>query len=208
MKNVFFKREDAYRPSIWRQKKRLVLILFLICAILFFFYQFLFMSQLSKSELIIEDKAKLIYNTAKPISVQNIKVADIKVLLRGTRLSDLSKYKPNSNGKFTCFKSKLEIDFSMVNDDFCDCPEDGSDEPGTDACNEGHFYCKYQPRHLSGKENVIPSGRVNDGVCDCCDGSDEWNTTKVHDVLPLDVQKKIGTYQVPCPNLCLTPHST
>lgn len=58
----------------------------------------------------------------------------------------------------------------MINDDFCDCPEDGFDEPGTSACsNVGKFYCKNDG--YFGEE--ISSMFVNDGVCDCCDGSDE-----------------------------------
>ena len=30
------------------------------------------------------------------------------------------------------------------------------------------FYCEIE-------EKFIPSSRVNDGICDCCDASDEWN---------------------------------
>lgn len=57
--------------------------------------------------------------------------------------------------------------------DFRDCA-DGSDEPGTAACTliqqEQLFYCpneKSTPRY-------IYASRVGDGICDCCDGSDEW----------------------------------
>lgn len=33
-----------------------------------------------------------------------------------------------------------EIAWDRVNDDFCDCPYDGSDEPGTSACSNGDFF--------------------------------------------------------------------
>eukprot|EP00871_Galdieria_phlegrea_P002388 jgi/Galph1/314/GphlegSOOS_G5076.1 len=75
----------------------------------------------------------------------------------------------NRNGFFKCINSSHTIPFSNVNDDFCDCP-DGTDEPGTSACDGSSFYCEnigYLPK-------TIPSSQVNDGLCDCCDGSDEW----------------------------------
>lgn len=31
----------------------------------------------------------------------------------------------------------------------------------------------------------ISSGRVNDGICDCCDGSDEWKNVTVPQRLKL-----------------------
>jgi len=99
--------------------------------------------------------------------------------------------------KFTCLSSPSTIiDFSKVNDNYCDCP-DGSDEPGTAACSflstlsppqpvpgsaTGDsnitnalpgFYCKNKGHN----PEYIPFTYVNDGVCDydvCCDGSDEW----------------------------------
>ncbi|BCR87650.1 putative protein kinase C substrate [Aspergillus chevalieri] len=98
---------------------------------------------------------------------------------------------------FTCISHPaLQVPFSAVNDDYCDCP-DGSDEPGTSACSylSPHsplsvadrpgandldltsalpgFYCKNKGH----RPWYIPFQRVNDGICDydfCCDGSDEW----------------------------------
>ena len=56
---------------------------------------------------------------------------------------------------------------NQVNDDYCDC---GIDEPGTNAC-ESTFYC-FNNHHLP---LTIKSSRVNNGICDCCDGTDEYD---------------------------------
>lgn len=43
---------------------------------------------------------------------------------------------------------------------------------GTSACENGRFYCEnkmYTPKAIS-------SSLVNDQICDCCDGSDEYLT--------------------------------
>ena len=50
------------------------------------------------------------------------------------------------------------------------CLQDGSDEPGTAACSNAQFYCA----NRGFKPQLLPSSRVNDGICDCCDGADEW----------------------------------
>ncbi|XP_043485089.1 uncharacterized protein LOC122512959 isoform X2 [Leptopilina heterotoma] len=100
------------------------------------------------------------------------------VSLRGTNSRDIGKYLPNLRGNFICIASKKEIDFLKINDNYCDCPLDGSDEPGTNACNNGVFYCEVSSKKFPAK---IASYKVNDGVCDCCDGSDEWSGISLHD---------------------------
>ena len=50
-------------------------------------------------------------------------------------------YTPNTENMFQCINSKIFIPFEWVNDDFCDCTEDGSDEPATGACQNSKFYC-------------------------------------------------------------------
>ena len=105
---------------------------------------------------------------------------------------ELAAYTPK-NGKFTCLSGDRTIDFSSVNDDYCDCP-DGSDEPGpwpprpyraagrrpsadafcpllavqgtgTSACPNGQFFC----RNAGFIGKFIPSSRVGDRVCGTCD---------------------------------------
>nr|XP_029734154.1 uncharacterized protein LOC115254235 isoform X2 [Aedes albopictus] len=99
-----------------------------------------------------------------------------KRILRGIRLRDIDAYSVRTTAMFRCLSGKREISWSRVNDDYCDCPEDGSDEPGTNACEKGRFYCRFQKRHQTGRGGYasVPSSWVNDGICDCCDGSDEW----------------------------------
>lgn len=57
---------------------------------------------------------------------------------------------------FQCLDGSKIIPFLQVNDDYCDCP-DGSDEPGTEACYNGIFYCANEG-HTS---KIISSSRVN-----------------------------------------------
>jgi protein kinase C substrate 80K-H len=69
---------------------------------------------------------------------------------------------------FVCDNGKTVLKPGQINDEYCDC-KDGKDEPGTSACSHGTFYC----RNKGYKIISIPSSRVDDGICDCCDASDE-----------------------------------
>lgn len=98
-------------------------------------------------------------------------------LIRGTHQKQFNFYVPDDDYKFQCIESGEMIAFGRVNDNFCDCL-DGTDEPGTNACPNGIFYCRHQQMFTSRyTKNFIPSSMVNDGICDCCDGSDEWEGT-------------------------------
>ena len=101
-------------------------------------------------------------------------------LIRGLHPNKKAFYKVGVD--FTCLDGSLAIPFSFVNDDYCDCTGDGSDEPGTAACERGRFFCQNK-----GHQSLeLLSSRVNDGICDCCDGGDEY--------------EKVGG--VECPNTC------
>ncbi|KAG6751197.1 hypothetical protein POTOM_045716 [Populus tomentosa] len=83
-----------------------------------------------------------------------------------------------------CKDGSKSFSRDRLNDNFCDCL-DGTDEPGsnhggcdfdlyagTSACPRGKFYC----RNAGSTPNFIFSSRVNDQICDCCDGSDEYDS--------------------------------
>uniref|UniRef100_A0A7S2WID1 Glucosidase 2 subunit beta n=1 Tax=Rhizochromulina marina TaxID=1034831 RepID=A0A7S2WID1_9STRA len=98
-------------------------------------------------------------------------------------------------GRLICDHGKRSVPPGRVNDDYCDCIHDGLDEISTGACagvsaNTVDFWC-----HNEGFDaHFIPSSRVGDGICDCCDGEDEvfalWHGTQG------------GGAVSPCPNTC------
>ncbi|XP_064101404.1 uncharacterized protein LOC135212032 [Macrobrachium nipponense] len=117
----------------------------------------------------------------------------------GELVAATSQKSATSDETFTCHTSGIVISKDKVNDDYCDCPEDGSDEPRTNACTNSKFVCV---KVMKGFPESIPSAWVNDGICDCCDGSDEWQKKIVKTFLPLALQRKIGQFFSPCPNHC------
>lgn len=118
--------------------------------------------------------------------------------VRGIPVESQAKFAAQRvNGVFVCSDGSREFADTAVNDDFCDCP-DGSDEPGTSACaglpavslaKGWGFACNWwQPAltveiagggHIDNIEAVwgilVRHSAVNDGICDCCAGEDEWH---------------------------------
>ncbi|EAY16865.1 hypothetical protein TVAG_150160 [Trichomonas vaginalis G3] len=99
--------------------------------------------------------------------VEKVPVENIRGISPNTKSQYLRSLKW-TKGVFQCFDKSKTIPIERVNDGYCDCL-DGSDEPGTNACGTGLFYC----RNRGSYPKEIPKWLVGDGVCDCCDGSDE-----------------------------------
>ncbi|CCK68115.1 Gtb1p KNAG_0A04410 [Huiozyma naganishii CBS 8797] len=107
----------------------------------------------------------------------------LKLLGLSPKQEELYNNALSPDGKWTCLSDpSIQLNITQLNDGICDCP-DGSDEPGTAACNTEDspletrlFYCANEgfiPRYIS-------ASSVNDGVCDCCDCSDENIDIKVN----------------------------
>ena len=109
--------------------------------------------------------------------------------LRGVMYTLKDKYTQSIDttaNTFTCLDGSKTIKLSRLNDDYCDC-KDGSDEPGTAACTfpvTGSLNPDVISRETfrfqctnTGFEKLNQQffhSRINDGICDCCDGSDEY----------------------------------
>uniref|UniRef100_A0A1B6HK90 Glucosidase II beta subunit N-terminal domain-containing protein n=1 Tax=Homalodisca liturata TaxID=320908 RepID=A0A1B6HK90_9HEMI len=196
--------------GIKRVRLRTVTISVIVTSLVLLVYQIMISYKITSVEM--EEKPEEM-RSAK-VEVLDVKIAkfsstspksEIDIMpkiptFKGTLLKD-KNYIPNVNGKIFCAMDSIEIDMSRINDDYCDCPTDGMDEPGTNACVNGRFFCNYQA-DLRNRPKSIPSSRVNDGVCDCCDGSDEWNGFQLPNRLADDIQKSLGRFQSPCSYHC------
>lgn len=97
-----------------------------------------------------------------------------------------------------------------LNDDYCDCI-DGSDETSTSACSGSslglgrtvinNFNRRTSFKCPNGVLNVtIPYSRLQDGVCDCCDGADEVDSPFKEFVVPGG--REAGKRLSSCPDTC------
>ena len=59
----------------------------------------------------------------------------------------------------------------FINDNYCDCIDDGSDETTTSACS--HVLVHRPVFKCDDGETIIFASRIKDGVADCHDGTDE-----------------------------------
>lgn len=152
----------SWKRRFLRKKLKYTLIYVSIAAIIFVIHQLFYFRELNQAivgKLINESVRTSNYITTGKVSSKWNEPLHSKlfrdkegriVSLRGTREEDILKYLPNVRGKFVCFGSKDEIDFFKVNDNYCDCPSDGSDEPGTNACNNGVFNCEHSSSQFIG----------------------------------------------------------
>ncbi|XP_031845113.1 uncharacterized protein LOC116432395 [Nomia melanderi] len=203
------KTEVSWKRRFLRKKLKYTLFCVFVVAVIFVVHQLFYFKELNQavvgklisgsvrtSDYIITNKVASKRNESFHSKLLRDKDGRT-VSLHGTRDKDISKYLPNSRGNFVCFTSKAEIDFLKINDNYCDCPVDGSDEPGTNACNNGVFYCEISSTQIILK---IPSYKVNDGVCDCCNGSDEWTQLELSHIN--NDPRNISHYKSKCQNRC------
>jgi len=108
---------------------------------------------------------------------------------------------------FLSNETKFSVPPNRINDNYCDCPVDGGmDEFSTEACSgslhggwtgikKQHIRCLQYPNLY------LHQSRLNDYICDCCDGSDEINTSctnvcdNIHKAQRLTRSKLIGDYE-------------
>jgi len=217
------------RRRVTPQQSPFVIVVLLACTVIILqFVSFLFSeddisSKLIEKEKVLKEKLSPGSDFADYSNEHSVHMGGRKTQIRrrpvanvvGIQHNLLMHYAPNRDNNFKCLSNSKEIPFDWVNDDYCDCEEDGSDEPATGACQNGKFYCTQHSseteskRFPSGKgpktgPEWILSSRVNDGICDCCDGSDEWKSYQPlgKSTLPHQKQEKLHKYQTPCQNFC------
>lgn len=73
------------------------------------------------------------------------------------------------------FAHALDDTLAIYDDNYCDF-SDGRDEHHSSACSHVTPAVKFTCADFTSRAYTIPTSRVNDGVCDCCDGSDEYGS--------------------------------
>ncbi|OEU11075.1 hypothetical protein FRACYDRAFT_246179 [Fragilariopsis cylindrus CCMP1102] len=122
-----------------------------------------------------------------PLEIEGVDSSH-EVIIKSSKDSTANKHKRPEI--ITCGDG---VTVGFLNDDYCDCPYDGLDEPDTSACSNVlvsklKFSCGRRNNNDNGNHGNgggdmsklktttkwIYSSRVNDGIIDCPDGSDEY----------------------------------
>ncbi|XP_061704321.1 uncharacterized protein LOC133515756 [Cydia pomonella] len=185
-----------------RKKKNIITltICMVISFILYQLYFFLSITSASSGDRVIPVHVADIENIVH-VRPESDKYINNHGVIKGVLYYTMLQYRPDAKGDFKCLKSDQYIPFEQVNDDYCDC-DDSSDEPSTNACVNGTFYCDNQSSNKRVAPNSVPSSKVNDGICDCCDGSDEWLQENNVKLLSQANKRHYRYYGSKCLNLC------
>lgn len=153
------------------------------------------LSKFSVLVLLLFLAATLLVSSSFQVSASSSSSSNIRGIMSELR-EQYDKAVNTAANTFTCLDGSKTMKLSRVNDQHCDCA-DGSDEPGSSACttvaragsapspSSFRFQCTNEGFPNLHKQ-VFFHSRVNDGICDCCDGSDEY-------LYPGSTQ---------CPNIC------
>ncbi|KAJ0177605.1 hypothetical protein K1T71_006478 [Dendrolimus kikuchii] len=187
------------------KKKKNIIILTLCVVISFILYQLYFFLTIT-SETASSSRVIPVLDRAKVKELMHLRSEDDKFInnigvIRGVFYAHMPKYRPDDNNEFKCLKTGEKIAFELLNDDYCDC-DDGTDEPSTNACVNGTFYCDTQYHSKPILLHQIQSSKVNDGICDCCDGSDEFTHEPNKKLLSQSNDRHYRYYVTKCPNNC------
>jgi len=200
---------NAFKPAFLRQRIYVIFIALIVVSVLLFVYQAFTVGRLAhilytdderrqQSGFVLNKGYQKADDLMEPMQPPEPQRRTIEI--KGVLHRDLKHYIPNARGNFKCVHTGVEISYDKVNDDYCDC-DDGTDEPSTNACPHGRFFCTTQ---RTTKPYWIPTGWINDGYCDCCDGSDEWTKAArgVNIHLPEAQQKRMEVFVAPCSDRC------
>uniref|UniRef100_G3MTP8 Glucosidase II beta subunit N-terminal domain-containing protein n=1 Tax=Amblyomma maculatum TaxID=34609 RepID=G3MTP8_AMBMU len=149
----------AWTPRLLLKRRNVVVALFLI-GILYVINQLLSLRQVDVGRIALR-RGAMPATAASSKAVPSSLAPQVESGVRGVAPREAKHYAPGKT--FKCLYSASVIGYEQVNDDYCDC-DDGSDEPGTNACPNGRFYCK---QHNAHSPETVLSMRVNDGICDC-----------------------------------------
>lgn len=163
MKKMWIKKENLYHKPFYKQKLKMTMLGVLFMGIVFLAYQLFYINQLqlngpgrttqqqhSTRHIIADDDddSSSVHQPAADAGPFSDPDRDAITLVRGVRREDLARYVPNANHTFRCWRSGELLNEWKVNDDYCDC-EDRSDEPSTNACVGGVFYCTQRTRYVT-----------------------------------------------------------